>query len=386
MLDFDHFAYNRTILPTDDIERREFFKKLEQQFHEEIKNSELAQEYFSRYNQLHIDSFIKLYASRKAHLVQCYKFYANEYHEKEISELNFQEKAENMLAAILQKKLFDMQLKWRAGKLEIDEISMSHDFNFWEEHILSCMFIPPVERNELELMKEYIMRFDENDEVDDYTDWQDYERLTLKDEHGLMQDLPEWYEFYDLRMGTGALFNLPNQKGEREEYYMDLIREDYVKNNPQQTQSIPSPEPILHSCDEEIYNFSKYFETDRYFKALFKYYNYYDEKEHRDPNYDDIDQAIKLLFTADRPIYCHAHLTWDKAIMRAAKEYTNTKIAEMLDFVYENYLMMKELGISGHETREKIEEEYAKDYMIKFYRKNILKGRRLNGEPENFDY
>jgi hypothetical protein len=72
--------------------------------------------------------------------------------------------------------------------------------------------------------------------------------------------------------------------------------------------------------------------------------------------------------------------------MAAAKEYSNTKTAEMLDFVYEQYLMMKDLGISGHETREEVEEAWAKDFLINYFRTNIPKGKLLNGEPEDFDF
>lgn len=50
----------------------------------------------------------------------------------------------------------------------------------------------------------------------------------------------------------------------------------------------------------------------------------------------------------------------------------------MLDFVYNEYLMMKDLGISGFETREEIEEAWAKDFVVGLYRKSILKGKMVN--------
>lgn len=382
MLDFDRFAYNMAALPKDESEKRKFFQKLEEQFQKEIKNSELAQKYFSEYNPVNIDSFIKSYASRKVHLAQCYKYYADKYHEKEISELSFQAKAEQAMEIILQKKLFNLQLLWRAGQLEIEDIKISYDFSFWGKHILSCSFIPPVQKKEVELMKEYLMQAEDDFEL--YFDWQNYDELTEKEKDGLMQDLPEWYEFYDLRMGTGTLLTLPNRKGEKEDYYLGLSRDEAWKNIPPQS-STPQL-PFLYSGLQELYDFSKYFENDKYFIALFKYSKHLYEKESRDPNYDDIIYAVESLFAADRPIYFNKSLTWDKAIMAAANEYSNTRTAEMLDFVYEEYLLMKDLGISGRETREEIEEAWAKDFIVDLYRKNILKGKMLNGEPEDFDY
>ena len=385
MINFDHFPYNRSFLPKDDQEKRELFKQLELQFCEEIKNAESAKAYFSNYNPDSIEHFIAIYASRKAHLCQCYDLYSETYHEKVLSELHFQNEAEDVLKMILQKKMFNMQLQWRAGQLEIKEVNFSYDFQFWEKRISDCPFISPIERDELELMKEYLMRFDMDDEVDDiYLNWQDYDSLTAKNENGLMDDLPEWYQFYDLHTGTGSLLLLPDLKGEKEDFYLSLCNQDSTKNEPPRTYT-PSA-PWLNAFGEEIFNFSQFFETDKYFKALFKYYNYYNEKESRHPNMDDLREAMELLFTADRPVHCHNHLTWDNAIMVAAKEYRNTKIAEALDFVYDEYRMMKELGFAKDKSRQEIMEEYNKDIIARYYRKNILMGRKLNGEPEDFDY
>jgi len=385
MLDFDRFAYTYASLPKDESEKKKLFQKLEEQFQEEIRNSEHAQQYFSNYGSVYISSFIKSYAAKKIHLAQCYSYYADKYHEKEISELSFQKKAENALEVILQKKLFNMQLLWRAGQLEIDGIKTSYEFNFWERHILSCPFIEPVQKKEVELMKDYLMQSAEEEDFDRfYHSWQNYDEITKRSNDGSMDEVPEWYEFYDLRMGTGVLLILPNRKGEKEDFYLRLVHKESTKDKPPQVYQ--PQKPILFSGPEELYDFSKYFETDKYFIALFKYYNYHYEQENRNPNYDDINGAVELLFSADRPVYLNSNLTWDNAIMAAAKEYSNTKTAEMLDFVYEQYLMMKDLGISGHETREEVEEAWAKDFLINYFRTNIPKGKLLNGEPEDFDF
>ena len=385
MINFDHFTYNKSTFPVDESEKKDFFQKLEQQFQEEIKNSEVAKEYFRNYSEHSVESFVKSYASRKLQLVHFYDFYANAYHEKEITELSFQKKAEDMLSLILQKKLFNMQLLWRAGQLEIDEIAITYDFQFWEKYILSCPFIPTISKHEVDMMKEYLLLFDENDEVEDhYLQWQDYDSLTEKEANSLMEEMPEWYEFYDSRMGTGTLLLLPNHKGIKENFYLGICRQEHRENNPPPVYTEPAP--YLYGFIKDHIDFAKCFETDKYFKALFKYYNYYQEKENRDPNYDDLIEAVRFLLKADRPVYCHSHLTWDKAIVVAAKEYRNTKIVESLDFVYEEYLMMKELGFSKDKSPEELKTEYDKDEIARIYRKNILKGRVLNGEPEDFNY
>lgn len=384
MINFDNFEYNHALISTDAFEKQKYLKQLEEHFYEEIKNSDEANAYFANYRPDSIENFRKTYVSRKAHLVQCQHYYAEKYHEKEISELSFQKKAEEMLGLILQKKFFNMQLRWRAGQLEIDGIDISYDFEFWAKHILSCPSIPAVTQHEVELMKEYLLRFDEDDEVDDrYRQWQDYDELTEKSENGLMDDLPNWYDFYDSRMGTGALLLLPDHKGTMENFYMDQSRKT-IENKPTQTNT-QEPAPYLYGWGKDIFDFAKNFEKDKHFRALFKYYKYQEEKEHRSPDYNDLEQAVRFLQTADRPIYPKSHLTWDNAIMAAAKEYKNTKIVEALDFAYDEYLMMKELGFNK-ESPQEIKAQHDRDEIVGIYRKNILKGRMINGEPEDFNY
>ena len=385
MINFDHFKYNKASLPNNENSKKEFFKQLEQQFREELKGSESAREYFKNFNPQSIESFINLYASKKAHLSQYYQFYSDKFHEKENSELQFQKKAEEMLQLILQKKLFNIQLRWRAGLLEIDEVATTYDFQFWENHIFECPFIPPILRVEVDIMKEYLLRFDEDDEIDDrFRRWQDYSSLTEKNEKGLMDELPKWYDFYDSRMGTGVLLLLPDYKGSKEDFYLNIHHWKHQKYTAPKRNTLSAP--YLTGFIDELFNFSKFFEKDKYFIALFQCFKYYQDKEYRDPNYDDLENAIQFLLTADRPVYPNSHLTWDKAIMAAAKEYKNTKIAEALDFVFEGYLMMKELGFTMNKSLEEVKEEYNNDNIAQLFRNNILKGRILNGEPEDFNY
>src|SRR5690606_4110570 len=103
--------------------------------------------------------------------------------------------------------------------------------------------------------------------------------------------------------------------------------------------------PYLNGYGTDIFDFSKHFEKDKYFSALFKYNKYNEEKDRQHPGSEDLNVTVKYLLSADRPIYLKSHLTWDKALEAAAKEYMNTRIVEVLDFAFEEYLMMKDLGL-----------------------------------------
>ncbi len=388
MINFDDFIYNKTQVPQNANEKSEFFKNLEQQFQDEVANSEVAKEYFKQFNESSISGFIKSFAHQKASLAQSYEYYERLYNETETRELGFQNKAEEMLEAILQKKLFNMQLLWRAGKLKIEGVDIGYDFQFWESHITSCPFVAPIEEHEVEILRDFLLHSNDCDEMvqHSYISWQDYDSIMEKDENGLPENMPAWYDFYDMRMGTGALLILPDHKGAKEEFYLELNREAMRKENPEKPNPTPvDSRPTLFGFEEEFTKFANSCETDDHFVELFKYFDYAIKK--RNSRFDeDVEYAIETLSNADRPVYMSAHLKWDEAIIEAANKYRATKIAEALDPAYEEYLLRRSLGISGNQTTEELRGINSRDSICKMYRTAILNGRKFGGEPADFNY
>jgi hypothetical protein len=387
MIDFNDFTFHKSRLPKEFGEQDAFFKDLEKAFYAELRDSDHAKAYLEQFNARHIDYFMETYARKKVELAKAYEYYNEILREKEDYELSFHKKAEYVLEAILQKKLFNLQLLWRAGQQQIEGIDICYDFHFWESHIASCPFIPSIEEHEKEVMKEYLLTANEFDnEIDSpmVVSWQDYDELTQKDEHGHMEDMIAWYEFYDSRMGTGALLNLPDLKKEKETFYLRLVRE---KNGQHPIPYVNEDHrPLLIGLGDELIAFAKFFESDKYFIQLFKGYEIQYTKESRIPFPEDVELSIAILSSADRPIYLPSHLIWDEAIVYAAKHYNNVKVAEALDVVYEEYRMFDELGLSFKESPETIKKAYEKDDITQMVRKLILQGRALNGEPEDFNY
>ena len=388
MINFDDFIYNKKRIPDDAKEKTKFFKKLEQQFQAEIASSDLAKEYFKKFRADSIDGFITSFANTKASLAQSYEYYDRLYHEAENFELDYQNKAGEILEFILQKKLFNMQLLWRAGKLKIEGIEIAYDFKYWESHITACPFVAPIEEHEVNILKDFLLHSDDCDEIleHSYFEWQDYDDIMEKDENGLTQDMPAWYEYYDMRMGTGSLLILPNHKGAKEEYYMECHGEAYRRDHPPKTDTAPSDHrPYLAAFGESIMQFVNSCEKDEYFIELFKYYDFANTVRN-DRLEDEVTMAVETLTNADRTVYIPSHLNWDQAIIKAATTYKATKVAEALDGAYEEYLLRRDLGILGNKTTAEIDANNLRGVVSDHFRKAILNGRKLCGEPEDFNY
>ncbi len=386
MIEFDDFKYHKSRIPKNHEEQEQFFKNLEQSFVEEITHSEKAKAYFEKFKSSDIDYFIKGYAHTKVDVIRFYEGYNREYREKEEYEYNFSKRAEKALHAVLQKKLFNLQLKWRAGLLKIEGIDICYDFTFWQNHIESCPFIDPITVYEKDLMKEFLLNNTDyrEDIIDNYLPWQDYDLLMEKDEEDSLDNMLEWYEFYDSRVGTGSLLILPNLKEAKEIFYMKL-------NHPPQTESPETPveidtRPSLYSFGKDIISFAKAFESDKYMVQLFGGYEAVYQRNNKEFSPHDIDYAVRVLLMADRRISIPSHFNWDEAIIYAAQKYLNAKTAEALDTAYNEYCMRIELNMMATETPAKLAEIYKKESIGPILKESILSGRTKNGESADFDY
>ena len=213
-----------------------------------------------------------------------------------------------------------------------------------------------------------------------------------KDEDGDLSIMPDWYEFYDNRMGTGALLLLPNLRGSKEDYYADLGREFFKNENKEKiaTPATPyvKPPPHLFSGIDEMHKYARKYEEDKHFVELFKIadgMNKTQESSYSNICDDEIDAAIELLKEAEYAVPINGNSDWREAIKQCSQQYINNVIADEIDVVYEEYRMLAEIGLSKNDDKD-IMSEYDNDPIAKIIMPLILKGREICGEPQDFDF
>jgi tetratricopeptide (TPR) repeat protein len=385
----EELPYHYSKLPDDIMQKEEILKPIVEDFEKDLLENPAYKEFFSKYTPESVQQFCKDYAQHKKLLVGGWEFYYDE----PAREVAWKKYAHQMLELIMYKKLFNMQLLWRAGEISIPEIRVSHDFEFWgndaRHQILQCPFIEPITQGEVSVMKQFLA----DDSFSEHTrwllcSWQDYEQIMKKDEDGDLTYMPDWYEFYDGMMGTGSLLLLPNIRGEKEEFYQNIYYE-WIRRNPPPP---VAPEPVtpilmnLFTWDGTAYTtFMEQFEND-YLCRLHQ--GWLDEKKIPDESYsrETVQDAIFELEGADTPIYMEGGLIWHEAIIRCAQRFKNSKVSDRLDDAYADYLMKRELNLNskvnvpndlGTDLTKKVSED-----MIE----RILKGRELNGEPRDLNF
>lgn len=365
------------------IEKEKNFGQLVAEIRTDLKNNEKYKPFFDRYNSRSIDSFIDSYAFKKASYLTYGQWYIEREHEEV---LKYRLIAEERLWEIQQKKLFNLQCMWRAEMIRLPEIESTYDFEYWEHTIESCSFISPITEEEFRLYREYVLSGHYDGWEWHMGNWQNYP--AFKGDHNNEDDaeeIPAWYQYYDDRMGTGSHLLLPDIRGEKEKFYVEIFQEDYkrraVQNEKASANLNNDRRPYVSAYDRNVLEgFMSEFESAK----LFDYYLAYEKNIERSSD-DDLELAIETLQEAEEEIPIEAHRSWRTAILNAAKKYEQKRVADALETVYRDYLSRLRLGIAF--------EVHEKESQVKWYeeytgtmKSHILLGRQLNGEEANFDF
>lgn len=398
-MDFSNFTYHKSKVPSDSNKKDVFFEELKASFKKEILCSDMAKELFKNFNTDSVDSFIIDYCKRKADLTRYYHYYEELAHE--VPELKFREDTEEVLKMIMQKKLFNLQLQWRAEQIKIKEISVCYDFVCWGRHVETCTFIPQITEEEIQLIQKFLL----SDKVElsypfwsiSHYDLQDYDEMLRKEESGMMDNMPDWYDYYDTMMGTGSLLLLPDIRGNKESKYMDLGRELYTKRqknkrNQAKKEQLSNAEPVkgkpsMPQGFEDMCDFSLKFESDVHMKKLFEIWsnsikqNFESKKIHR----LDYEEYLGILEEANEPVYSKGGLLWHEEIIQSALRYKSKIIAKELEIIYEEYLMFNNVGITKEKNKDKF--FFNRNLDIRdMYIESILAGRESAGEPKDLNF
>ena len=345
----------------------------------ELENSEAIQNYFKGFTDHSVKNFKEHYIRVKSYWHQSLdrNTDSNEY-----DQLKWIHTAFRHLEVILQKKLFDAQCLWRAEKETFEGVEICEDFEVWQHDVLNCPFIEPVNEDDIYLYAQYLHIEQAEEEFNHWQNWQNYE--DIKEAHNnenADEEFPEWYDFHNNRTGSGSLLLLPDIRGEKEAFYYQLHFAEQRKANKEkekQYEEQRDKRPSLAYYDDKVIQyFINTFENKKVQNAYREYThaNRHNHKEER------LHEIIEELLRTDEVIPIEAHEDWSKALEIALKRYRCKKIAEALPAALEQYRMNIEMGIAFPSEKRDNHDDIRQMWL-----ENILKGRKLNGDPEDLNF
>jgi hypothetical protein len=353
-------------------------ESLQARIDRELAENEGIQEYLSQYSEFNRSHFLQSYSHQK---YMWTKFADTFEREAENDALDYLPSAEGGLWEIQQKKLFDLQCRWRAGEMELEGVQTTQDFRHWEYDIRICPFLDPITEAEVELYVSYL-----NSPYACQYYWaaayQTYYSIKddyLNDAQGFT---PLWYAYHYTFTQSSRLLQLPDLKGDAEFRYTDAVYKHSIAEQ-KKAGTYKEPTPIEDRPDIDAHNkedmerFIKKFES----KVDYNRYLHYMNSKDKDIFNEEVELALSILEDSTEPIPIAANSDWRKAIQEAATLYRNRKIARAIPQAYANYLFKVQTGISYESVHPREDNQW-----MDVYEQNILKGRKLLGEPENFEY
>ncbi len=366
-------------LKIDDINER---KALLLQWRKELDENEAINPFFEPYKDGAKKNFLDHYINVK------YLFHKHGDTYQKINESRREQwinEAHKQLEAILQKKLFDMQCLWRAEQISIAAIKICYDFEMWEKDVFNCPFLDLITEEEVEMYRDFLVQ--DNLEVTDleFDRWQSYDEI--KEGNRNVEEsylIPEWYEYHNSRTGKGVLLLMGNLRGEKEDFYMNVVDDKERKVKPDQIEYKETLPFFNYMANDVIQFFVTTFEDQSTQKNYFEYSKLYLGGDRDAMHYYELLGELNLLHDK---VAVPSHYDFRQALEKGYHRHYLNKIAEHLPIAYEQYLFTKKMGLSIDSDYNKIDAE--DNIMIKvrdFYIKKILKGREVNGEEPNFNF
>lgn len=341
----------------------------------ELKTDKAYEEFFKQYNADSVDAFIENYAAKKARYIT-YGEMLNKNSEQ--ASIRRQDEAEERLWEIQRKKLFDLECQWRAETIKIPGVDITADFEYWEKNIANCPFLSQITEDEFELYIDYVASDDFFDFKIEYA-WMNYNDIKGRyNEHG---NLPPWYEYYDLRKGTGSFLILPDVRGDKEEYYLNIWRTYKAAQFDAKIKPVKKDtRPFLKSYDVKVMEeFIKKFEDLR----MHEYFKMYESELYKCN--DDVERAFVTLKDADEEIALPCNTNWKASLIQAARSYEKRKLIEALRSAYSKYKYRLEIGISPESLDQEDNIEWIKEWSDEVKNK-IINARVLNNEPADLNF
>jgi len=316
----------------------------EQKFYEEILNelNTLPKyvEYFDKFHPHSVKGFKEEFARYKANSL----LYEKSYRKMEEEELlNYHETAVNCLWEIQQKKLFTVQCRWRAGLVNLPEVKFTTDFEYyWQPKINLCNFIEPVTQKEIDDYVNYLHEVKSKD-VFDPDRYQDYDFIKGEGQFAKYKQRHPYYQWWYNKYGEDEL-QLPDKRGDREEKYVLLWREETNKRTEEYktTPDYDSRPYIAFHEDIHFEQFIKKYGDERMleFKKV---------KKEIDSIYDEwpyFDECLNLLKEAGEDWPVDDNIDWQQGLIMAALRYKQTMVARALQLVFEDYLFRLESNLA----------------------------------------
>lgn len=348
-------------------------------FVQDMLNDAHAQAFFKKYDvePERIEEFLARYAKHKGNVLEKGDSFTR--YKQKLDE-EHKEMAWKAYGAILNRKIFILQCRWRAEQVVINDIAIAYDFWYWGRDPYNCPFIDEVTAEELELMKTFLLRPEFRRWDLEYHDhWQDYDKFLKKPAKDARpwDRYPDWYTFCDTHGLHPDCRSLPNIRGKKEHRYLEAGMEASRKRMKAKSRK-KEIKKYLDYGNRDLMAYQLAAELGDTSTAQYLGDRRHVYKGQLYPDVEDISMYFEIFHNQKFPV--RANKNWGEGLNMAADQFFARQAATVLMDTHEEYLYRK-----VNDLLEKEDLDYMR-IIADRYREYILEGRKLNGEPEDLKF
>jgi hypothetical protein len=362
----------------DEVAVAEWKTKFYAQTVQELQTEEHFVNFFKNYSSFSVKVFIEHYAFEK---VLWHLHGINAIDRKNKVSNEWLNGAMDCLDLVRQKKLFDLQCLWRANKIKLKGVDITAQFSYFINDSYNFPHLSPLNEKDLESLRYYLNERPLHLSYNSKSEFQDYEKI--KQDFAKPEAEPDncyhhsWYDYHNRFTGNMSLLLLPDERGEKEKFYIRLARQE-ERAAPAQILAEPQKLPALNPDDMKLIEYIvKNFDTKESYKK-FKVLQDFHKPFMRKKNLI-IEEDLRLLHRVKGKLHIEADDDWRAAVKRAAEFYRRKRVAETLPEAVEE---LKDLEQHSRETVI----DHDKFLFITNCKQKILRGRELNGEPRDLNF
>ena len=381
----------------DEVIKAKRMEAFENEVKQQLRTEERFIKYFSNYSEESVERFINHYAKQKATWFESVNSY---WHLSKNKDSKWYTMAKEAINKIAQKKVYNQMCRWLMQEVSFPDIEISDD---WDEWLLNPLYFPfaePIEKEEVDAYINFIGSLESSTPYDDYShcvhhtplshtdelkDIANGKVLAEEDEEDKYHHYSRWFRYYDEVFSTQFVGYVPVSKIHKESFYQ------CYKTN------LEKDPNAINYWEAEGFEYPKHLSVESRRALIDRYVKQYETYENK-IGYEGwrwctttrqfterIDGIVYELQEQEEYVPVESNDDWREGLSQAKEMFERGKIVDALPHAYDEYvyLLANKLGFEDWIEQK---ESYTDATIIANHKASILEGRRLNNEPENFDF
>ena len=340
----------------------------------ELKANRKVNEWLKKFKHGDPERFLEAYAKAKIKMIND----PEDFSIKERYRTDGHKLAEDALNALLGKKLFDLEVLWRAKEIEIEEVKLCVEMMNWNWDVYNCPFIPDITEEELQILSDYLNRPDfRKYDIDGRNHWFFDDIRERKEED--WRDAQKWFNYYDSKIKEKVSLDKPDFRKEKEDYYFNVYDNNLKEKKKEaeaKTKATKSHKDVDYKERFKILEIiAKDFGNTDYYKFLANRRKYKLGQHGYDTQYPV--NYLKFFYNEEIPM--QPNESWVQSIKQAYEGHMAKVAIAHLPEVVSMYRFKRENNMLDSKASKSF------DDLVEKNKEYILKARKFLGEPENLE-